>query len=166
MHYLKTGLRWCALPVVFVGAVLLGCWMWWVFAHTPMAACPPPLAGYGSDPVSVRCGLLLAARLVLDIGGASMPGLMAVFLCALVAPAQRPAAACAAAIGVCALGLLHFLGAVYARSPMKLSVWANLVALAASPWLTVWLVVHLNQQPQARINPPSRPAGSQSRARS
>lgn len=165
MHYLKTGLRWCALPFVFVGAALLGCWMWWVFAHTTVAACPPPLAGYGSDPVSVKCGLLVAARLVLDLGGASMPGLMAVFLCALVAPAQRPAAACAAAIGVCALGLLYFLGTVSVRSPMRLLARADLVALAASPWLTVWLVVHLSRKPQGP-NRPWRPAGSRSRARS
>ena len=166
MHYLKTGLRWCALPFVFVGAVLLGCWMWWVFAHTTVAACPPPLAGYGGDPVSVKCGLLLAARLVLDIGGASMPGLMAVFLCALVAPAQRPAAACAAAIGVSALGLLYFLGTVSVRSPMRLLARTDLLALAASPWLTVWLVAHLSRQPQAGFNPPWRPAGSQNRAQS
>lgn len=153
MQYLKTGLRWCALPFVFVGAILVGCWMWWVFAHTTVAACPPPLAGYGSDPVSVKCGLLLAARLVLDLGGASMPGLMAVFLCALVAPAQRPTAACAAAIGVCALGLLYFLGTVSVRSPMKLVARADLLALAASPWLTVWLVAHLDRQPR-------RPSGA------
>ncbi len=166
MHSLKTGLRWCALPFVFVAAVLLGCWMWWVFAQAPVAACPPPLAGYGSDHASMKCGLLQAARLVLDISGASMPGLMAVFLCAVVAPAHRPAAASAAAIGVCALGLLYFLGRVYVRSPMTLSVWAELAALAASPWLTVWLLAHLDRQPQAGFNRPWRPAGSQSRARS
>lgn len=151
MQFLKTALRWCALPFVFMGAIPIGCWMWWVFLQIPVAACPPPLASYAEDPASVTCGLLLGARLLLDIGGASMPGLMAVFLCALVAPAQRPAVASAAALGASALGLVYLLATLSLRSPMKLPVRADLLGIAAAPWLTVWLVVHLNRQTSRRL---------------
>lgn len=120
--------------------------MWSIFANTPVAGCSPPLVWYGSANASVKCGLLLALRLLLEIGGASMPGLMAVFLCAVAAPAQKPAAACAAAIGACALGLLYFLANAFSRGTMKLAVWADLAALSASPWLTVWLIFHLEGQ--------------------
>lgn len=156
MQFLKTALRWCALPFVFMGAILVGCWMWWVFLQIPVAACPPPLASYAEDPASVTCGLLLGARLLLDIGGASMPGLMAVFLCALVAPAQRPLVASAAALAASALGLVYLLATLSLRSPMKLPLRADLLGIAAAPWLTVWLVVHLNRQTLRRR---ARPGG-------
>jgi len=153
MHYLKTGLRWCALPFVFVGAIPLAFWMWSVFADIPVANCAQPLEWGGSAHASVKCSLLLAARMLVDIGGASMPGLMAVFLCAAVAPSCRPATACVAAVGVCAVGLVYLLFTASLRSPMKLTVRADLVAIFASPWLTVWLVTHLNRQPCEVLRP-------------
>lgn len=166
MNHLKTWLRWCALPFVFVGAILLAFWLWSTFPYVSAATCSPPLEWGGSAPPSVKCSLRLVARVLLDIGGASMPGLMAVFLCAAVAPARRPATACVAALGVCAVGLAYGLFTASLRSPMKLTVRADLVAIFASPWLTVWLVAHLDRLPKAGFNPPWRPAGSQSRARS
>ena len=153
MHYLKTGLRWCALPFVFVGAILLAFWMWSTFPHISMVSCSPPLEWGGSASASVKCSLLVAARVLLDIGGASMPGLVAVFLCAAAAPSRRPATACVAAVGVCAVGLAYFLFTASLRSPMKLTARADLVAIFASPWLTAWLVNHLDGQPR-------RPSGS------
>ncbi len=78
---------------MFVGAILLAFWMWSIFAQIPVANCPPPLPWGGNAHTSVECSLLLAARMLMDIGGASMPGLVAVFLCAAVAPARRPATA-------------------------------------------------------------------------
>lgn len=153
MHYLTTGLRWCALPFVFVGAILLAFWMWSTFPHISVVGCSPPLEWGGSAPASVKCSLRLVASVLLDIGGASMPGLMAVFLCAAVAPARRPATACVAALGVCAVGLVYGLFTASLRSPMKLTVRADLLAIFASPWLTVWLVAHLDRQTRRQLGP-------------
>ncbi len=137
-------LRWCALPFVFIGAIILGMLLGWFLARVPLPHCVPRFAGFGAADGSVACGLLLVPSLLLKVGAPCIPGALAVLLCAATAPAHKGATACVVATGTCALLLFFFcvLGLLGRGAG-----WAAGAALGLAPWLAAWLVFRLVRWP-------------------
>ncbi len=141
-------LRWTALPLVFIGAICLGTWLWLKFGDVALAQCPPERVWYGGTDNDKKCSWPLAVHLVKDICGAAIMAALAVLLCATVAPARKAATACVAAAGVCALALLYLWGGAHALRPAPL-VFAVGVAFAMSSWLAARAVYQLARHPYA-----------------
>lgn len=144
MNLVPNPLRWCALPLVFAGAICVGLRVWFVIESAPLPDCSPRFAGFGEANGSVACGLLLAVPLLLKMGASLIPGASAVLLCAAAAPARKGATACVVAIGICTLQLLYFCISGYPSTGVG---WVAFAAFALTPWLATWLVFRLTRQP-------------------
>lgn len=128
-------LRCSALPFVFIGAIYLGVRLWLQLGDVSLAHCPADLGWYGLDSGDKKCSWPLPVYLAKDMAGAALTGALPVLLCAAVAPpADKKAAACLAAMAICALGLLFLVGGSHQLRPTSLLVGVGL-AFVLSSWL-------------------------------
>lgn len=133
-------LRCAALPFVFIGAIYLGVRLWLKLGEVSLAHCPADLVWYGLASGDKKCGWPLAVYLAKDMGGAAITAVLPVLLCAAVAPpADKKAAACLAAMAICALGLLFLVGGSHHLRPASLLLGVG-VALVLSSWLAAGCV--------------------------
>jgi hypothetical protein len=133
-------IRQAVLPLAFIAAVYLGVRLWLNLGDISLAHCPADLVWYGLASGDKKCSWPLPVYLAKDMGGAAVTAALPVLLCAaVVPPADRKAAACIAAMAICALALLYLLGGSHHLRPASLLVGVG-VASALSSWLATWCV--------------------------